>query len=365
MSDRLGPRNEDAGVSGAGRRALRFAAAALKFIGLSLLVLIAAGVVYERVGIWQDESLRPPSNEFVVAGGRRVHVACVGSGPRTFVLDAGASAWSVFWWRIQPALARVGRTCAFDRPGYGWSDPIEGAHDGVAAAGRLHDLVRQAHIQTPFIYVGHSLGANFAQVYWRLYPRDVSGLVLLEPGDPKDLLEDTHATAPEIMHASECSALCVLADASGQLGVIRLLAHGESFAGAAQQQYRAGASRPSMLSTILREQGSLPKTALETRDVGSFDNTPVLVFASSNPREPEAAETEDDVRRWQIGQRQYLASLSARSTRGAGLAVVPNATHITMVLGQAQAEFIAQRIIAFAGAIEPQSMAEEARTRPP
>ena len=89
-------------------------------------------------------------------------------------------------------VAKNGRVCAFDRPGFGASAYIAHAFDGVTAADELHALLPAAGIARPFVYVGHSLGGNFAQIYAARYPHDVEALILIEPGYPRDLLGQIH-----------------------------------------------------------------------------------------------------------------------------------------------------------------------------
>jgi pimeloyl-ACP methyl ester carboxylesterase len=149
----------------------------------------------------------PPRSEMATVGRRKVHVACIGTGREAFVLDSGLGGWSVFWWRL-PLLAQAGRACILDRQGDGWSDPARNSYDGLAAADELAALVAAGRIQTPFIYVGHSLGANFAQSYYAKYPKSIAALVLLEPGNPKDLLEDFHGSRAEAMAAFACDWKC-------------------------------------------------------------------------------------------------------------------------------------------------------------
>ncbi len=37
------------------------------------------------------------------------------------------------------------------------------------------------NVQPPFILVGHSLGAFYAQLYGQTYPKEVVGMVLVDP----------------------------------------------------------------------------------------------------------------------------------------------------------------------------------------
>ncbi len=324
----------------------------LKWAGLGLAGLVVAGAVYQQIGTMLDAGLAPPASEMVTVAGRSVHLKCVGEGPRTYLLDGGLGAGVFEWWRLQPLLARAGRVCAFDRAGLGWSMPATSVRDGAVAAEELAALVRTARIATPFVYVGHSLGANYAMIYAARHPGDVSALILVEPGMPKDLLEDFHGSRAEAMAASDCGAGCYAAGAAAYLGITRLAAQiltpgSNNLAGRARDEYRAGLARPSTVMTMVKELNAVPGTAFEDLDVRSFGATPVLVFTSSRPRDPEGKETVSDVAKWRAVQLAWLASLAAKSSRGEGPVVVPDSSHASMVMGETQAEFMARTIDGF------------------
>lgn len=324
----------------------------LKWLGLSLVGLLVAGAIYQQIGVVLDAKLAPPADQMVRVNGRAMHLVCMGAGPRTFVLDAGAGAGTFEWWRLQPLLVKAGRVCAFDRAGLGWSDPSGDVYDGSNAADELAALVQSARIPVPFVYVGHSLGANFALIYYARHPQDVSALVLVEPGDPKDLLEDFHGTRTEAMAASDCGVGCHLVGIATNLGITRLAGRmmttgHHTLSGRALSEYRAELGRPSATMATAASIGALPKTAYEDLDVHTFGDTPVLTFASSKPREPEGKETITDVEKWRIGQLAYLASLAGMSAHGKGPIIIPDSSHSSMVMGEHQAEVMSEAIIAF------------------
>jgi len=123
-----------------------------------------------------------PAERVALSDGRRMNVVCLGSGSPTVLFDAGTSDWSAKWILVQPAIAPSHRSCSFDRFGMGFSDP---ANDDPASANvladELHALVKAAKIDTPLILVGHSLGGALSLLYAEKFPRDVAGLVLVDP----------------------------------------------------------------------------------------------------------------------------------------------------------------------------------------
>jgi pimeloyl-ACP methyl ester carboxylesterase len=345
---------------------LRLAGTIVKWLAIGVIGLLIAGVIYQQIGTILDAKLAPPAREMISVSGHKFHVHCIGQGTRTFVLDAGAGAWSFEWWRLQPVLTKAGRTCAFDRAGLGWSEPTGGAHDGATAANELAALVRAARISTPFVYVGHSLGANFAMIYAAKYPKDVFALVLIEPGDPKDLLEDFHGTRGAAFAAPDCGTVCHALTAAAYFGLPRLAGHllvtgRRSLDEHTREDYLAGMSRPSTVTaTAASYFDALPKTAFEVLDIHSFGDIPVLVFASSQPRDREGNETIADVKTWRIGQLAYLASLASLSAHGMGPIVIPGSSHSSMVLGATQSAVLAQRIVAFVSSLPSKPRAAHA-----
>jgi len=284
--------------------------------------------------------------------GYRIHFACMGSGAKTFVLDAGATVGGFEWWRVAPLLAKKNRVCTFDRPGLGWSEQVDENHDASALADELSAFAKTAKIKEPFTYVGHSLGANIAIVYAARHPKDLAALVLIEPGDPKDLLEDFHGTPAAAMTVVECNWACYAGQAAAYLGVTRLAAiligaGRHTLAGTALAEYRAELARPSQVAAMIETVNALPKTGYEVMSVKTLGKLPVLVLTSSNPRARESDETEQDLRKWRGRQLTYFRSIAAMSMHGVGPVIIPNSNHANMVMGEAQAPVIVRAIETF------------------
>ena len=318
----------------------------MKWGGLTLLTLVLAGVIYQQAGSIVDGYTVTIPGQMVEVNGHRVHIVCQGSGASSLVLDAGLGAAAFEWHRLQPQLAKNARVCAFDRPGQGTSDAIAHAYDGATAADELHMLVRAAQIATPFVYVGHSLGANFAEIYAARYPHDLSALVLIEPGMPKDILADFHGTRAEALAMpATCGTLCVAGWVAGELGVARLVVNyvhtgASSFDGdkPALEQYRAIAARSSMAGASAAYFAALPKIMYQVVDIKSFGSLPVLILASSIAPPPDAGETAADMVTWRKRQLAHFATMAAMSAVGVGPLTIANSTHASMVMGDRSLE---------------------------
>ena len=169
-------------------------------LGLMAIVLLAAtgGAIYQAISVRADLEEYPPPGELIEMGGRRLHLQCQGSGSPVVLLDAGAQLWSASWSRVQKRLAETTTVCAHDRAGLGWSDPVAEPQDGIGAVRELHALVREAGLEPPFVYVGHSLGTMLGRIYHDLYPEDLAGMVFVGSLQP--------AIRAKIWSTSSCGA---------------------------------------------------------------------------------------------------------------------------------------------------------------
>lgn len=122
-----------------------------------------------------------PQHLVTVQGARRLNVYCIGQGSPTVLFDFGLSDSTAVWRLVQPSVAKFTRACAYDRAGYGFSDPPSGVSDAKAAVADLHRLITAAPIETPIIYVGHSIAGEYGVLYEATYPRDIAAEVLVDP----------------------------------------------------------------------------------------------------------------------------------------------------------------------------------------
>lgn len=127
----------------------------------------------------------PPPGRLVDVGGYRLHLLALGAGAPTVVLDAGMWDFSLSWSLVQRAVAPSATVVAYDRAGYGWSDPGPRPRTSRQFAVELQRLLANAGLRGPFILVGQSLGGINVRVYADLFPEEVAGLVLVDPGHPQ------------------------------------------------------------------------------------------------------------------------------------------------------------------------------------
>jgi len=123
--------------------------------------------------------------------GRSLYLDCRGVGSPTVVLVAGMGTGAETWAAVLPELEAMTRVCAYDRPGIGRSEGGS-TPDHAAATADLRALLEAAGERSPFILVGHSLGADMARVMASMDRDRVVGLGLIDGFEP-DLFEATVA----------------------------------------------------------------------------------------------------------------------------------------------------------------------------
>ncbi len=133
----------------------------------------------------------PPADLAVpLADGRILNLWCsgappaAGSGLPTILLEAGWGADSRAWSSVIGPLAMRHRTCAIDRAGAGRSSPGPLPRDGRAIARDLGEALAAAGIAPPYLLVGHSAGGLYVRQFASDRPREVLGLVLVDPSMP-------------------------------------------------------------------------------------------------------------------------------------------------------------------------------------
>jgi pimeloyl-ACP methyl ester carboxylesterase len=128
---------------------------------------------YARPGRW----VRAP-------GGRKLNVRCIGQGGPTVILTAGGGEQSLTWRSLQSGLARHGRVCAWDRAGFGFSDPSPSDQDVDHRTDDLERILKGAGIKPPYVLVGHSLGSFETLMFAFRHRAAVAGIVLIDPSSP-------------------------------------------------------------------------------------------------------------------------------------------------------------------------------------
>jgi pimeloyl-ACP methyl ester carboxylesterase len=155
-------------------------------------------------------------------GGRSLHINVAGHGSPVVVLEAGIAASSLSWALVAKQVAEFTTVIAYDRAGFGWSDPAPHSCTALDSARDLQQLLDHAEIPGPFLLVGHSFGGLIVRVFEQQYPARVAGLVLV---DPVSRTEWREAGEPRKRMLARGVMLSRRGEVLARLGVVRLALH--------------------------------------------------------------------------------------------------------------------------------------------
>lgn len=111
----------------------------------------------------------------------KIHTDIRGIGVPPVVLEAGIAASSVSWALVQPELAKHTTVIAYDRAGFGLSEPALHKSTALDAVNDLKTVLGASGVPGPYVLVGHSFGGLIVRLFQQVHPELVSGLVLLDP----------------------------------------------------------------------------------------------------------------------------------------------------------------------------------------
>jgi pimeloyl-ACP methyl ester carboxylesterase len=117
----------------------------------------------------------------VDTGGHALNMLAGGEGTPAVIFEAGFGAGLASWSPVQSQIAKFARTVSYDRAGIGSSEAGPKPRAAKQIAAELHLALQNAKITPPYILVGHSFGGIYARVFADMYPREVAGMVFVDP----------------------------------------------------------------------------------------------------------------------------------------------------------------------------------------
>jgi pimeloyl-ACP methyl ester carboxylesterase len=280
-------------------------------IGFAALILIlaAAGILYQSVASTLDRRAHPMPGQFVDVGGYKMHIDCTGQGAPTVILESGLGDSFFSWQKVQAKIAQFTRVCSYDRAGIGYSDSSPRPRTSKVFAEELHTLLHNAGIPAPYVLVGHSMGGFDVRLYASLYRNEVAGMVLVDSSHPEQqkrlppALNDMDATWLREQEFMEFTM---------PFGIPRLM----GFCGP-DAEVRAAECNFHNAREGVAESKAISESAAQAATVGKLGDIPLAVL-SEDPDQPQPDLPEDLVKpasdAWQQMQDE-LAHLSSRGTR--------------------------------------------------
>ena len=160
--------------------------------------------------------------------GQEIEVATAGTGgSATVVFEAGLGDDWTSWDEVASRVAKQTRIFAYSRPGYGASSPFATPRTPTVIVEELRELLSSQGYAPPYVLVGHSMGGTYMELFAKLHPGEVAGVVLVDPRH-RDFLDTCEAAKldncglPEPLLQTQAAATIAeyhaFADASAEIG---------------------------------------------------------------------------------------------------------------------------------------------------
>ncbi|OIO74651.1 MAG: hypothetical protein AUJ57_01880 [Zetaproteobacteria bacterium CG1_02_53_45] len=236
-----------------------------------------------------------------------LHLDCQGQGPVTVLLEAGSNEFSLTWDKVFLELSKQTQVCRYDRAGLGWSQASTLPRKASSMAYELRELLRQAQVQPPYIFVGHAYGGYIGQWFAHEYPELLKALVLVDsvradqfarfPG----LQAQTDDLIAQFTRLQRVSWLGLMAMRPGNIP-------DRGLSGEALQQYRGVLASRSYFSASIEEDKMLEESFREGVNVLDQIDVPLVVLSRGRPD----GLNDEAFASWQSMQRELL-DMSATS----------------------------------------------------
>ena len=154
-----------------------------------IIIFFVIGCIYQKYGVESDMKLLIPPGKMEDVNGHAMHVYSQGSpdSPYTIVLAAGSGTTSPYadFYPLYSRIDKKQRVILYERPGYGWSEPLHKQQNVDSMAKELHELLSKSGESGPYILLAHSMGSLELINYAMFYPNEVAGVVLIDGISPE------------------------------------------------------------------------------------------------------------------------------------------------------------------------------------
>lgn len=235
-----------------------------------------------------------PIEQLIDIGTHKLYLSCQGSGRPVIVIDTAHGDTYLNWSSIMRELSTNTRVCAYDRAGYGQSEPGPLPRNSQREAEELHSLLQNAGVREPYLLVGHSLGGLNIQIFAANYPEQVAGMVLIDPPPLDWFIEGPFPQLTQLLE-HETAALwqaveaARVADDPGQV------------------------NQADFIEALASEQEQLQMSSgPQAAGIESFEALPLVVIAATEPN-PQFGEQAEAFQQFWIKQNEALLSKSSNS----------------------------------------------------
>lgn len=299
----------------------------LKFLSIGIIGLtlagMTAGAIYQMLAQASDLRRLPPPGDLVEVDGRLMHIYCQGEGSPTVVVEQGQGGYYDTWSEVNLEISRFTRLCAYDRAGAGYSEAVDASPDSKFIADRLHALLNEANIDGPLILAGWSAGGIYLREYYRSYPENVQGMVLVDSSHEQQRSRMINPLPPQ-----SGFDLSDISGPLGYLGLIRISGEvdrlAELGAGSDEQKARIKVvqNQSHWARSYYNEVDAFQQELALNKEPPSLGSLPLVVISrgrevvQASPSSPYTLEIlQENEKRWREMQTELASLSSAGSLR--------------------------------------------------
>ena len=292
--------------------------------GLSVIGLM----IWQAVMVARDRNAFPAPGTLVQTEHGTMHMITQGDQGPTVILETGMGHNSLVWNQVINKMSGPTRVVSYDRTGFGWSEDTGSERDCVTIAEELHAMLTKADIPPPYIMVGHSMGAMHVRVFKELYPRDVVGMVLLDPSH-EEMMERLPPQFAESFNGLD--TIMNVYQIMTRLGIPRILGmhQGRLLEDVDKPAYIALANRNSEIKTMAREIQAMQNNFVQTQGLNHMGDLPLIVL-SAGKHDPSPEFTPEVNSQITAIWRDLHQEITDLSTRGKQITVAQSGHNIHM-----------------------------------
>ncbi len=119
--------------------------------------------------------------KYVTVDGVKHRIKLLGTGEVTVIFENGMSDSIEAWSAIPDSVAKFANVFLYDRADIGKSGLSHQERTIPNMVTELKNILKQEKINPPYVFVGHSMGGFIGRYFASEYPKDVIGLLLLDP----------------------------------------------------------------------------------------------------------------------------------------------------------------------------------------
>ena len=119
---------------------------------------------------------------YISVDGHFYRIKTMGLGEVCVLFEKGMSDSLEVWKSIPDSVAKFARVFLYDRADIGKSGPSWQERTIPNVVDELKNILLQENIQPPYVLAGHSLGGLIDRYYASVYPVEVKGMILFDPG---------------------------------------------------------------------------------------------------------------------------------------------------------------------------------------